>query len=73
MPVRGGRKFLHTPGYDLMMTLLRETRLAAGLDFFRNCGPTSTTSLSSAAERIKFASKIYPLSKVGNGIAKEVY
>lgn len=31
MPVRGGRKSLHTPGYDLIMTLLRETRLAAGL------------------------------------------
>ena len=31
MPVRGGRKSLHTPGYDLVMSLLRETRLAAGL------------------------------------------
>ena len=31
MPVRGGRKSLHTPGYDLILTLLRETRVAAGL------------------------------------------
>ena len=31
MPVRGGRKSLHTPGYDLVMSLLREPRLAAGL------------------------------------------
>ena len=31
MPVRGGRKSLHTPGYDLILTLLREARLSAGL------------------------------------------
>ncbi|MBE7157487.1 MAG: helix-turn-helix transcriptional regulator [Rhodospirillales bacterium] len=31
MPVRGGRKSLHTPSYDLILTLLREARLAAGL------------------------------------------
>ncbi|MBE7158258.1 MAG: helix-turn-helix transcriptional regulator, partial [Rhodospirillales bacterium] len=31
MPVRGGRKSLHTPGYDLILTLLREARVAAGL------------------------------------------
>ena len=31
MPVRGGRKSLHTPGYDLILTLLRETRVAAGV------------------------------------------
>ena len=31
MPARGGRKSLHTPGYDLILTLLRETREKAGL------------------------------------------
>ena len=31
MPVRGGRKSLHTPGYDLILSLLREAREAAGL------------------------------------------
>ena len=31
MPIRGGRKSLHTPGDDLIIVLLREARVAAGL------------------------------------------
>ena len=29
MPVRGGRKSLHTPGYDLIVLFLREARVTA--------------------------------------------
>ena len=31
MPARGGRKSLHTPGYDMILTLLRDARVKAGL------------------------------------------